>query len=108
MTAVSTAAIPPTIDHRVFGKAFVHNLKSQLNSINGIASGTVTDIRIDWILLNDAASTVPGSKCTNPVNAKRIPTAYAATTVPIFFIHVQRLKHSIIITGTNTYSAMTT
>ena len=75
MTAVNTAAIPPSSDQSVLGRAFVHSLKSQLNSIKGIASGTVTDMIVDCSLLKLSAASVPGSKCTKPVKAKMIPTA---------------------------------
>ena len=74
-TATSTAQIPPTSDQIVLGRAFVQSLKSQLNNISGIAKGTVTDMIVDCNLLKLRVAAVPGSKCTNPVRAKMIPTA---------------------------------
>ena len=75
MTATITATKPPTNDQIVFGRALVQSLKSQLNSINGIASGTATDIIVDCNLPKAIAAAVSGSKCTKPVRAKIIPTA---------------------------------
>ena len=78
-----TATIPVTNAQAVLGSDFVHSLKSQLKSINGIASGTATLMMVDCSLLKLSA-TSGVAKLNTPQSEAIIPTAYASTTVPIF------------------------
>ena len=95
---MSTAARPVTNAQVVLGSDFVQSLKSQLKSMSGIAKGTATLITVDWSLLK-VAPMAGSAKCNTPQSEAIIPTAYASTTVPIFWTIVQRLNASIINMG---------
>ena len=69
-----TAAIPVTNAHVVLGSDLVQSLKSQLNSISGIANGTATFMIVVCNLLKLAA--ISGvAKLNTPHNDAIIPTA---------------------------------
>ena len=69
-----------------------------LNSISGIAKGTVIFISVLLILpIWTAPSASPVG--ISPAKAKIIPTAYAIITVPTFFTQSKRLYKRMIITG---------
>ena len=101
MEATITATIPVTNAQAVLGSDFVQSLKSQLKSMSGIANGTATLMIVDCSLLK-VAPTAGSAKLNTPQSEAMIPTAYASTTVPIFWTIVQRLNAPIIKRGKST------
>ena len=83
------------------GNDFVHNLKSELSNISGIANGTTISINVFESFDNDKDSSGERKLVNENTNDKRMPTAYAIITVPMFLATLYLRKSVITTMGVN-------
>ena len=106
---MATDKTPPTSTASVLGSDLVQSLKSELNSMSGMASGTHTLIRFFCTVVSSSAPASPSAgRKPNAVlsNATMIPAAYARITVPIFCAQRCLLNNKMMIIGKIKYPAM--
>ena len=97
--ATITATIPVQSAITALGKDFAHNLKSELNSMSGMASGTDICISKSRMPFKDFVSSVVKKLENEKRNDNKIPTVNAIITVPIFFATLNFRKSVMTIKG---------